>query len=112
MAVSEAKLEANRRNAQKSTGPRTEAGKKRSSLNAVTHGLRAETLVLLDEDPQVLEDRRDGLACLPLARRRRRGAARGRRRRLHVAARPGQASPGQADQCQHHQLRSRPGPDQ
>ena len=46
MAVSAAKLEANRRNAQKSTGPRTEAGKECSKLNAVTHGLRAETLVL------------------------------------------------------------------
>jgi hypothetical protein len=32
MAVSEAKLEANRRNAQKSTGPRTEEGKKNSRL--------------------------------------------------------------------------------
>jgi len=41
MAVSEAKLEANRRNSQKSTGPKTEAGKSRSKLNAVTHGMRA-----------------------------------------------------------------------
>ena len=59
MVVSAAKLEANRRNAQKSTGPRTEEGKKRSSLNAVTLGLRAETLVLLDEDPQGLADRKE-----------------------------------------------------
>jgi hypothetical protein len=58
MPTSEAKLDANRRNAQKSTGPRTERGKQRSSLNAVTHGLRAETLVLGDEDPQTLEARR------------------------------------------------------
>ena len=50
MAISAAKLEANRRNARKSTGPRTEKGKRRSRLNAVTHGLRAEILVLLDED--------------------------------------------------------------
>ena len=65
MVVSDAKLEANRRNAQKSTGPRTEQGKKISSLNAVTYGLRAETLVLHDEDPQVLEDRRAAWrACL------------------------------------------------
>ena len=65
MAVSEAKLEANRRNAQKSTGPRTEEGKKNSSLNATKHGLRAETLVLRDEDPQVLEERRAAWrACL------------------------------------------------
>jgi hypothetical protein len=65
MAVSAAKLEANRRNAQKSTGPRTEEGKKNSSLNATKHGLRAETLVLRDEDPQVLEDRREAWrSCL------------------------------------------------
>jgi hypothetical protein len=57
MVISQAKLEANRRNAQRSIGPRTEKGKQCSSLNPVTHGLRAETLVLLDEDPQVLEDR-------------------------------------------------------
>ena len=65
MTVSAAKLEANRRNAQKSSGPRTEAGKNRAKLNAVTHGIRAETLVLLDEDPQALEDRRNvWRACL------------------------------------------------
>ena len=58
MAVSEAKLEANRRNSLKSCGPRTEAGKSRSKLNAVKHGLRAATLVLLDEDPEALESRR------------------------------------------------------
>jgi hypothetical protein len=57
MAVSEAKLEANRRNAQKSTGPRTDEGKKIAKMNATKHGLRAESLVVLDEDPQVLEDR-------------------------------------------------------
>ena len=58
MAVSEAKLEANRRNAMKSCGPRSEAGKQRSKLNAVKHGMRAATLVLLDEDAKALEDRR------------------------------------------------------
>ena len=30
---------ANRLNAEKSTGPRTEAGKNKTRLNAVTHGL-------------------------------------------------------------------------
>ena len=65
MAVSEAKLEANRRNAMLSSGPRSAEGKRRSSQNAVTHGLRAETLVLLDEDPQALDDRREAWrACL------------------------------------------------
>jgi hypothetical protein len=37
--ASQRKLDANRRNAARSTGPRTEAGKERASRNAVTHGL-------------------------------------------------------------------------
>ena len=38
-------IEANRRNAQLSTGPNTEEGKKRSRQNAVRHGLTAETVI-------------------------------------------------------------------
>jgi hypothetical protein len=38
-------IEANRRNARKSTGPITEEGKKRSRCNAVRHGLSAETVI-------------------------------------------------------------------
>src|SRR5215213_8410647 len=34
-----------------STGPRTKAGKARSRLNAVTHGLTAKTPLLRGEDP-------------------------------------------------------------
>ncbi len=37
--ASERQIEANRRNARKSTGPRSGAGKKRASRNAYTHGL-------------------------------------------------------------------------
>jgi hypothetical protein len=40
----------NRANAQHSTGPRSEAGKQRSALNALTHGLTARTAVLPSED--------------------------------------------------------------
>jgi hypothetical protein len=40
--ISDRKLEANRKNAQKSTGPKTEAGKERSSRNAVKHGMWSE----------------------------------------------------------------------
>ena len=41
---------ANKANAQHSTGPRTETGKQRSSLNAYRHGLTGQTLVLPTED--------------------------------------------------------------
>jgi hypothetical protein len=40
----------NRANAQKSTGPRTAAGKQRSKLNALRHGLTGHTIVLPSED--------------------------------------------------------------
>ena len=45
-------IEANRRNALKSTGPKTDAGKKQSRRNAVRHGLTAETVVGLLEDAE------------------------------------------------------------
>jgi len=47
---SQKRIEANRRNAQKSTGPKTPEGKARSSLNALRHGERAYTTLLPHED--------------------------------------------------------------
>ena len=44
-------IESNRRNAQRSTGPKTQSGKARSSQNAVRHGLTAETVIGPLEDP-------------------------------------------------------------
>ena len=55
--VSQARLDANRRNAKKSTGPRSEEGKRRSSMNAVKHGITARFAVLPDEDPALFERR-------------------------------------------------------
>jgi hypothetical protein len=48
----EAQIAANQANAQLSTGPRTEEGKKQSSMNALKHGMRAKTVLLPDEDPE------------------------------------------------------------
>lgn len=45
-------IEANRRNALKSTGPKTEAGKQVSRCNAVRHGLTAETVISALEDAE------------------------------------------------------------
>src|ERR1700730_7893621 len=43
-------FEANRRNSQRSTGPKTPEGKAAVSMNALRHGLRARTVVLPGEN--------------------------------------------------------------
>src|SRR3954452_22193491 len=45
-------IEANRRNALKSTGPTSPGGKQRSRCNAVRHGLTAETVIGALEDAE------------------------------------------------------------
>jgi len=45
-------IDANRRNARKSTGPTTEEGKRSSRCNAVRHGLTAETVIGALEDAE------------------------------------------------------------
>ena len=54
-----AQIAANKRNARRSTGPKTEAGKARARMNARKHGRRAkiEAPVLPQEDPAELEAR-------------------------------------------------------
>ena len=57
--ASAAQIEANRRNAQKSSGPKTEKGKARVRCNAFKHGMTARTIMpgLTHEDPDELREK-------------------------------------------------------
>jgi hypothetical protein len=59
--MTEAQLAANRENAQLSSGPRTIAGKKRSSLNAFRHGLTGQIVIHTPEDEQAFKKHCDGI---------------------------------------------------
>jgi hypothetical protein len=59
--MTEAQLNARRQNAQLSTGPRTIAGKKRSSLNAFRHGLTGQIIVHTPEDQEAFNKHCDGI---------------------------------------------------
>jgi len=50
MLISEKQHQANRRNAQRSTGPTTPEGIRAAALNAVTYGLRTRRLIIPGED--------------------------------------------------------------
>jgi hypothetical protein len=52
---------ANRRNAKKSTGPKTVKGRDRSKLNALKHGLTAAQIIVFDENAEDLEKFHQGL---------------------------------------------------
>jgi hypothetical protein len=54
--MAQERAEANRINAQRSSGPRTELGKSRSKMNALKHGLSAKKIVIGDEDPKDFEE--------------------------------------------------------
>jgi hypothetical protein len=59
--TSQKQIRANRRNAKKSTGPKTEGSKARSKHNALKHGLRSIEILIPDEDPAAYEELRQGL---------------------------------------------------
>ena len=50
--ASQKQIEANRRNALKSTGPKTDEGKAAVSMNALRHGLRARSILIPGENPE------------------------------------------------------------
>jgi hypothetical protein len=50
--ATEAQIEANRANAQKSTGPRTPEGKEKAAQNSLKHGLLAKEAVVVGEEPE------------------------------------------------------------
>ena len=52
--ATQSQIEANRRNARHSTGPRTPEGKAASSMNALQSGIHAESSVIPGEDPAAL----------------------------------------------------------
>ena len=59
--TSEKKAEANRRNALKSTGPKTPEGKAAIRLNALKHGLLSREMLLSGEDGGALRELAEGL---------------------------------------------------
>jgi hypothetical protein len=63
--ISEKRLAANRENAKRSTGPRSEEGKARSSRNAVKHGFRSSSfaVVRLEDLDEVEKFKADAVAC-------------------------------------------------
>jgi hypothetical protein len=52
---SERQIEANRLNAQRSTGPQTEEGKAKVASNALKHGLTGKRVALPGEDPNAYD---------------------------------------------------------
>jgi len=58
--ASKKKVVANRKNAQKSTGPKTEKGKAKAKMNALAHGMRAAVLVIPGEQAEAWDTHRAG----------------------------------------------------
>ena len=59
--VTEAQIKANQENAKKSTGPTSVEGKKRSSMNAATHGILSNITSLPGEDENFMQNLREDI---------------------------------------------------
>ena len=59
--ISEAQIKANQENAQKSTGPKSEEGKKRARINATRHGLTGQFHAFSHEDKRAFDTFCNGL---------------------------------------------------
>jgi len=59
--TSEAQIKANQMNAKRSTGPTSIEGKRRSSMNAVTHGILTRITTLPGESDEFMENLRDDI---------------------------------------------------
>jgi hypothetical protein len=57
MPTSEARVQANQKNAARSTGPKTEEGKERSRQNSLKHGMTGAGVVLIEADAAEVERR-------------------------------------------------------
>ena len=57
MPTSQARIDSNRMNSRRSTGPTSEAGKRRSRMNGLKHGLTGAGIVLADQDLSEVEAR-------------------------------------------------------
>ena len=63
--ISQRKIEANRRNAKKSTGPKTAEGKARSAMNSLKYGIYSDKYLIKDESYEEFDNyRRKILKCL------------------------------------------------
>ena len=59
--TTEAQIKANQENAKKSTGPTSIEGKKRSSMNAFTHGILSSITALPGEDESFMQNLREDI---------------------------------------------------
>ena len=57
--ATDAQIKANQENAQKSSGPTSVEGKKKSSMNAVTHGIFSNIAILPGEDEVFIQRLRE-----------------------------------------------------